>query len=123
MSWLGDRLRRIREQRGYTQDELAELLDVGQQQIHRWETNKSDPSTDAIAGLAQILGVTADYLLGLVEDPGQRLQEKEFALAPEERKVVQAIRNGNFAMLFQSLAKLVKSPTVGQQTGDKGLIE
>ena len=106
---LGERLRNIREQRGYTQDELAELLDVGQQQIHRWEANKSDPSTDAIAGLAKILDVTTDYLLGIVDAPDERLQAKEFALDPDEKKVVQAIRNGNFSMLFQTLAKLVKS--------------
>src|SRR5437773_9004770 len=101
MTSLGERLRKMREGRGYTQDELAELLDVGQQQVHRWEANKSDPSTDAIASLAKILGVTADYLLGIVENPDERLQNKELALAPEERKVVQAIRAGNFVMLFQ----------------------
>src|SRR5690242_14046503 len=112
MSSLGERLRVIREQRGYTQDELAELLDVGQQQIHRWEANKSDPSTDSIAGLAKILGVTADYLLGLADNPDERLQNKELVLAPEERKVVQAIRAGNFAMLFQTLAHLVKSQNI-----------
>ena len=51
--------------------------------------------------------VTADYLLGLVEAPAAQLQEGEFALAPDERRLVQAVRSGNLVQLCQTLARLV----------------
>jgi transcriptional regulator with XRE-family HTH domain len=110
---LGQRLRQAREQRGYTQEQLADRLGIGQQQIHRWEAGKSDPSSQAIADLARTLEVTADYLLGLVESPISRLEEGEFALAPDERRLVQAVRSGNIVQLFQTLARLVTAADNG----------
>ncbi len=62
-----------------------------------------------ISGLAKVRYVTTDYLLGLVENTDERPQNIEFSLAPDDRKIVQAIRNENFVVLFQTLAKLVKS--------------
>jgi transcriptional regulator with XRE-family HTH domain len=61
---LGEKIRRLRKEKGYTLDKLAELAESSKSYI--WELeNKSPPrpSADKIAKIATVLGVTADYLI------------------------------------------------------------
>jgi len=89
----GDRLRHLREALDYTQEYLAELLNVGVLQIYRYESEKNEPSGEVVAKLAQIFGVSSDYLLGLVEDPTPSSMEGQ-RLSPKERAVLAALRRG-----------------------------
>lgn len=75
-----------------TQQELADALDVGVQQIWRWESESTDPASHYVAEIARILDVSADYLLGLVDDPYQMQSE----LTEKEIHVVSAWRRGDF---------------------------
>jgi transcriptional regulator with XRE-family HTH domain len=88
----GDRLAKLREERGYTQLELAEMMGLGPQQIWRYENGLNDPRSDVLARIAQIFGVTSDYLLGLVDYP-----EREFntELRESEREAILAWRRGD----------------------------
>lgn len=61
---LGDKIRTLRKQKGYTLDKLAELADSSKSYI--WELENKDPprpSADKIAKIATALGVTPDYLI------------------------------------------------------------
>ena len=69
----GDRLSSIRKTRQFTQDELADRLELGHSQLNKYENGKSDPSPEIIVRLATELNVTADWLLGLVDEPDQRI--------------------------------------------------
>lgn len=60
----GQRIRDLRKKRGLSQTELANIVHVSQQTITAWENNKADPSSSAIAALADYFDVTTDYLLG-----------------------------------------------------------
>lgn len=62
---LGDRLARIRRDRGLSQADLAERLGVTQANVSDYERGRYVPNADTIIQLAQILGVSADQLLGL----------------------------------------------------------
>jgi transcriptional regulator with XRE-family HTH domain len=72
-----DRIKEIRELRGYSQDELAKRCNVSTSQIFRIETGKSLPSADTIAQIAKELEVSADYLLGLTDKPTDHFRERE----------------------------------------------
>ena len=66
---LGDRIKRQREKRGWTQTELAELASVNQALISRLESKTSaSTNSDVLKRLAQVLGCTTDYLVGMHED-------------------------------------------------------
>jgi transcriptional regulator with XRE-family HTH domain len=66
---IGERLRRQRLQRGFTQTELAERSGVRQSLISRLENGTRDnPSADNLRRLARALGCTTDYLVGMHED-------------------------------------------------------
>jgi transcriptional regulator with XRE-family HTH domain len=69
MLFKGDRLREIREKRGLSQRELAERCNISDLQVHRYEVGKNDPSASILGVMAGTLGVSTDYLLGIVSNP------------------------------------------------------
>lgn len=69
MGLRGERLLRLRKERGITQTELGERLGVTQNQISRYERGAVNPSVETLIQLTQILNTSADYLLGLSPNP------------------------------------------------------
>lgn len=60
---LGHRIQLLRSQKGLSQAELASLLHVSASAIGMYEQSRREPSLEKIVLLAQVLEVTADYLL------------------------------------------------------------
>lgn len=96
----GDRLRQLRLQRGLTQEDLAAALHLGGKEIWRYENNKTDPSAETLAHIADFMRVSADYLLGLSNEP---LPLSTSDLNPVEREVIAAWRHGNYAAAARKL--------------------
>lgn len=67
MSVTSIRLKARREQLGYTQDELAELINGSQKQIWRYESGNGFPSVETLVALAKVLETSTDWLLGLTD--------------------------------------------------------
>lgn len=61
---LGDILKRIREEKNLTQEDISEILKVKRQTYSAWERNVSSPDIDTVDFLADYYGVSVDYLLG-----------------------------------------------------------
>lgn len=59
-----NRLYELRKQHGYSQDELAEMLNVSRQAVSKWERSESSPDTDNLIALAKLYGISLDDLLG-----------------------------------------------------------
>jgi len=87
-----DRLQATRVKSGYTQEALAEILGIEKKQISRWETGTVVPGGEKLAEIARALSVSADYLLGLSDDPTPQLKVDN--LTDKERAVLQAMRRG-----------------------------
>ena len=62
---VADRVKALRELKGYTQAELARKLGVTRSSVNAWELGISVPSTQYIVELANIFGVSTDYLLSV----------------------------------------------------------
>ena len=60
---FGNKIADARKAKNMTQEQLAELMSVTRQSISRWESDQSYPEMDKIVFLAEILGVSCDYLL------------------------------------------------------------
>lgn len=60
---FADKLIELRKKSGWSQEELAEKLDVTRQSVSKWEGAQSIPELAKILQLAQLFGVTTDYLL------------------------------------------------------------
>lgn len=60
---MGEKILKLRKARGWSQEELAEQLNVTRQAVSRWESDAAKPDADKITALCGIFGVSADYLL------------------------------------------------------------
>ena len=70
MDSLGDRLARIRGFRRMSQQDVAERTGLKVQNISRLETDhRAHVRSDTLRRLAEALGCSTDYLVGLTEDP------------------------------------------------------
>lgn len=82
---IGKRIRLAREIAGFTQENLAEAVDVSRTAVSRWESGDIVPNLQHIVDIAILLNVSTDYLLGVRrsdENTLPELSEKAvFALA------------------------------------------
>lgn len=60
---LADKILDLRKKNGWSQEELAEKLNVSRQSISKWESAASIPDIGKILEMAALFGVTTDYLL------------------------------------------------------------
>jgi transcriptional regulator with XRE-family HTH domain len=60
---LSARLIALRKEKGFTQQSLADRVGLHVNQIKRYEAGTTQPSLDALRGLAQVFSVTTDFLL------------------------------------------------------------
>ena len=81
------RLKEARERKGLLQNELADLIHVSRQAYSLYEKGDRHPSWDTVIVLVKVLGVSADYLLGLTDDPSPARP-----LDPTEQAVVDAYK-------------------------------
>ena len=66
---LAEKILSLRTERGMSQDDLAEKLDVSRQSVSKWETAQSTPDLDKIIKLADLFGVSVDQLVREGERP------------------------------------------------------
>ncbi|BBW97722.1 helix-turn-helix transcriptional regulator [Geobacillus icigianus] len=64
MTTLGETLKQLRKQRRWTQERLAEQLNVSRSQISKWENGSLLPDVQSLEKLCRLFGVSADFLLG-----------------------------------------------------------
>lgn len=83
---FGERIKALRLRENMTQAQLAEKLRLTKSVISAYETGSRLPSYDVLIHIAQIFGVSTDYLLGL-----EKKQEVDFSGIPQEE--VNAILN------------------------------
>lgn len=71
---LPERLLALREQAGLSQYELARRLHYTRSAVSMWEQGRSDPSVSALVMLADLYGVSLDWLIA--GRPGRRLRAR-----------------------------------------------
>ena len=60
---LADKIINERKKNGWSQEELAEMLSVSRQSVSKWESAQAAPDLNRIIKMAEIFGVSTDYLL------------------------------------------------------------
>ena len=88
---FSERLKTARMEAGLSQKALAAKLFVSQQAVGKWEVDQGSPNPETIAAMAEILGVSADYLLGRT-DQKEKLPTGSEELSNAEVELVSAYR-------------------------------
>ena len=60
---FGEKLQKLRKERGLSQEGLAEMLNISRQAISKWESGQSYPEMDKLINISDIFGVTLDSLI------------------------------------------------------------
>ena len=87
-------IKKIRIKRNITQVDLAKQINVKQETISAYESNKALPSADALIKIAEYLNTSTDYLLGRIEDDSPLSDFNIKSMNPKTYKMV-----NNFIML------------------------
>lgn len=93
---FGERLVYARENKGMNQKQLAEALEITPTRLNYWEKDKRQPDVPMIRRLAEVLEVSADYLIGLEAKNGPSgealtIANKYDALPQKGREAVKAV--------------------------------
>lgn len=65
MSVFSDRLKKLRDEKGWTKTYVANHLGLARMQVYaNWEYGSREPDYETIKNLATLFGVTTDYLIG-----------------------------------------------------------
>ena len=93
MSDFAKNLRQFRKEKGYTQIELAKMINYGYTAIANYESTRNEPSLDTLIELARILDVTIDDLVGAhpLTDENQFLTRYKRLSAENQRIVSELI--------------------------------
>ena len=76
---LGEKIKRHRQEKGYSLDKVAELTDSSKSYI--WELENRDtrkPSGEKLTRMAEALSVTTDYLLDETASPDEAVVKEAF---------------------------------------------
>ena len=65
MKLFSDRLKELRVNANFTQQQIAEMLGMKQQSYMRYENNTGEPNLDTVVKLCEIFDVSSDYLFGI----------------------------------------------------------
>ncbi len=65
MKMTAERIKVLREARGWTQAELARRMSITRNGVNSWEQGLSMPSPACLVDLAKLFSVSTDYLLGV----------------------------------------------------------
>lgn len=62
---IGEKIKQLRKEKGYSQEKLAELLGVSRQAVTKWETDSGIPDIENLITLSKIFEISVDELLSL----------------------------------------------------------
>lgn len=83
---IGEKLKKLRNQKGITQQELAEKIYVSREAVSKWEQNRGVPSEASLEELSKFFGINKEELLNN-DDVNQMLESKEKIIIKEKRKM------------------------------------
>ncbi|PHB26647.1 helix-turn-helix domain-containing protein [Bacillus pseudomycoides] len=74
---LGSQLKKFRESKNFSQEDVARKVGVTRQAVYKWESNKSYPDIDNLILLSELYEVTIDELIKGSEDVRGELDKKD----------------------------------------------
>lgn len=99
---IGERITKIREERGLSRAEVAAACEKTLRAYSAYERGDNNPPADVLARICEVLNVSADYLLGLTDQPER--PEPKHDLRPDQVSAAAKISSSTY-----SIAKLDKA--------------
>lgn len=111
MEKVGEKIRKLREETGTSQQKIADLLGVTRQSLSLYEKGERTINVESLGKLAEFFGVSADYLLGLSD---VRSTEQDMRTACEVTGLAEKTIKS-----LQALIKVKSNPIVSDFSGEE----
>lgn len=86
-------LKLLRQKRNISQQKLADLLQLSQQSIYKYENGLAEPDFEILKNMADFFDTSIDYLIGYTNYDQKIQPYKETFLSSEESEHIQAYRS------------------------------
>ncbi|MBR1692975.1 MAG: helix-turn-helix transcriptional regulator [Lachnospiraceae bacterium] len=97
---LADKIIKLRKKNGWSQEELADKMDVSRQAVSKWEVAATIPNLEKIMQLSELFGVTTDYLLK------DEIEDEEFSDTDDCRVKRITIEEANAYLDWRNIASV-----------------
>lgn len=98
-------LKKLREIHGLSQQKFADLFNLSQQSIYKYENDISEPSIQTLISIAEYFNISVDYLVDYTDIPAPTEHRSEETLSPEEKKLLENYRH--LSPNYRSLVNLL----------------
>lgn len=110
---IGRKIKKLRELKGTTQEDLAKFLGVAPQTVYKYEKNINEPDLKTTSKIAEYFNVTTDYLLGRTDIPNELHQAassdidlaKLAEMDPNKKKAITENINNMINMFYDEFGK------------------
>lgn len=103
---FGEKLKKLRNDNGLTQEQLAEKIFVTRTAISKWETNNGYPSIDSLKTISNLFGISIDDLISDADVENKKVLDEKIA----KRHYFIAIAFLGVTILFTLFAYFLKQP-------------
>lgn len=120
---LSEKLYELRKNRGLSQEQLAEKLNVSRQAVSKWESGTAFPETEKLIIISNYFGVSVDYLLKDVErdNPISAAGDKKVIENPHIKVGLLLCIAGTIAMIIWGVL-LIFSPETNNQIDESSVL-
>ncbi len=77
---FADKLIKLRKKAGWSQEELAEVMNVSRQAVSKWEGAQTIPDLEKIIKLSEIFGVSCDVFINCCSSPFYSERKQNFGI-------------------------------------------
>ncbi len=104
---FGERIKELRKKHGLTQNDVALKVNVERSSVAKYEgTQGIMPSTEVLIRLADLFGVTLDYLLGRTSDESIQFSDNIIMMSFDGKRILRRIPAEKMPVLFEIVETL-----------------
>lgn len=94
-----NRLKELREEKGYSLEKLANILHVSKSTLSRIENDKLEPRRSLLEDYAKVFNVTVDYILGLTDNAKLNVRDEK-NISKDLKDIMDDFRSGESGPVF-----------------------
>lgn len=94
-----NRLKELREEKGYSLEKLANILHVSKSTLSRIENDKLEPRRSLLEDYAKVFNVTVDYILGLTDNAKLNVRDEK-NISKDLKNIMDDFRSGESGPVY-----------------------
>ena len=113
---IGTRIAELRKKNNFSQEYVAAKIDVSRQAVSKWEQNLSKPDTGNLIKIAELFGVSVEYLAtGKADTPALAEQTAKQRLKLMKKHIICIVAALVVCLIIGVIVRIYTLPWIGMQ--------